>query len=361
MQGEYMKLCLSILCTLCCLYGKSAQAESDNLSAAAADVAGKKICDRLQNRFRGLQSKKENGEKAYSGTLWIHSCEVVYDDSQQDVMTLSLGINGWRWLDREKDVLGANYSTDEFARFEVDVDLTGEVITQYEPQSKRLALWFRPTKSPKVDFKASGDVDIDKESMWGSALAGAATLIGQSPDTIADEKLASKGEQRFTDKIAEGFSAAIDFCSGKVVSELGQPDEKTLLGKLDDEQSSGFKNVDLAPSTFLLFGPYGEQSPALNLVLRQDKSDNFQSKLVCVDDAIKLAKAYMAGNDRTPDVPSIDMVRDDAGNGDISLTGKNQTCPVVALFATDKSVKQHAAFTFKVQDNDGPKPLAVCN
>ena len=356
-----MKLCLLILCALCCLYGKSALAESDNLSAAAADVAGKKICDRLQHRFRGLQNKKENGKEAYIGTLWIHSCDVAYDESQQNTMTLSLGINGWRWLDREKDVLGADYSTDEFARFEVDVDLTGEVITQYEPQSKRLALWFRPFNSPEVDFKASGDVDIDKESMWGSALAGAATLVGQSPDTIADEKLAQKGEQRFMDKIAEGFSAAIDLCSGEVVSELGQPDQKKLLGKLDTKQTSDFKNVDLAPSTFLLFGPYGEQSPALNLVLRQDKSDNFQSKLLCVDDAVKLAKAYMAGSDRTPDVPSVEMIRKDTENRDISLTGKNQNCPVVAMFASDKNVKKHAAFKFKVRDNDDPQPLAVCN
>ena len=111
----------------------------------------------------------------------------------------------------------------------------------------------------------------------------------------------------------------------------------------------------------MLFGPYGEQSPALNLVLRQDSSDEFKSKLLCVDDAVKLAEAYMTGSDRTPDVPSIDIVRENTENGDISLTGKHQNCPVVAMFASDKNVKKHAAFKFKVQDNDHPQPLAVCN
>ena len=356
-----MKFVFSMLwITWICLYSQTAHAGSENLTAALTDVAGKKICDRLQNRFRGLQHQTKDKEKAYIGTLWIHSCQITYDNNQQDTMTLDLGIKGWRWLNKEKGVLGADFSTDEFARFGVDVALKGQVVASYEPGTKRLAFWFKPTQSPEVEFKASGDVDVDKESLWGTALAGAATLIGQSPDTQADEKLASKGEQRFTDKMSEGFSAAIDFCSGRVYSSLGQPDKNTLFNKLSEQQKSAYESVDLAPSTFLLFGPYGEQSQSLELLLKQEKSEEFRSRLVCVEDAVTLAKAYMEGTDRTPEVPGIDTIRESSTDGAVSVGNKSENCPVVVMFAADKSVKKNALFQFKVQRYDENKPLAVC-
>ncbi len=356
-----MKFIFSMLwITWVCFCSQTAHAESDNLNAALTDVAGKKICERLHNRFRGLQHQTKDKEKAYIGTLWIHSCQITYATNQQDTMTLNLGIKGWRWLNKETGVLGADFSTDEFARFGVDVALQGQVVASYEPDTKRLAFWFKPTQSPEVEFKATGDVDVDKESLWGAALAGAATLIGQSPDTQADQKLSNKGEQRFTDKLSEGFSAAIDFCSGRVYSELGQRDQKTLFNKLTEQQKSAYESVDLAPSTFLLFGPYGEQSQSLELLLKQEKPEEFRNRLVCVEDAVTLARAYMEGTDRTPDVPAIDIIQEKSTVGAVSLANKTENCPIVVMFATDKSVKKNALFQFKVQSYDENKPLAVC-
>ncbi|QJR82630.1 hypothetical protein CA267_018665 [Alteromonas pelagimontana] len=161
--------------------------ESEHLSAALVDIAGKRICDRLQNRYRGLKRDLPGGATAYSGTLWIHSCEVEYNEKQQDIITLLLGIEGWRWLYREKEKLGAEFKVSEFAQFQVDISLQGRVAAKYDPQAKRLAMWLKPTETPEVNFKASGDVDVEKEGMWGAVLAGAASLIGQSPDTLADE------------------------------------------------------------------------------------------------------------------------------------------------------------------------------
>ena len=343
------------------LLSMPASAQENNLSAALVDVAGAKICDRLENRFRGLQRENAQGEKVYSGTLWIHSCEVSYDSNDQDVMTLELGVKGWRWLEREKEKLGADFNVSEFARFQVDVGLTGRVKTHYDPDAKNFAFWFTPVKAPAVNFDASGDVDVDKEGAWGTVLAGAATLVGQSPDTLADEKLVDKGEQRFSKKMSDGFSAAIDFCSGRVVSELGQLEQTKLFSKLGETQKATYKQVDLDPSSFLLFGPYGEQSKLLDLQLKLDSPADFQNKLICMEDAVELAQAYMEGNDRTPEVPPIKLAQDGDNNGRVSLRNADKTCPVVALFSTDKSVKERASFEFKVRDYGDTKPLVKCD
>lgn len=342
------------------LFSVAAPGQESNLPAALADIAGSKICSRLENRFRGLQSENSQGEKVYSGTLWIHSCKVNYDEDNQDIMTLNLGVKGWRWLDREKEKLGADFNVSEFARFQVDVGLTGRVKYHYDPTSKNFALWFKPVKEPAVNFDASGDVDVDKEGMWGTVLAGAASMVGQSPDSMADEKLVETGAKRFSDKMENGFSAAIDFCSGYVVSKLGQIDQASLFSQLDKKQNAEYNQVDLVPSSFLLFGPYGEQSTLLDLRLKVNNNADFNNKLICMEDALNLAQAYMQGNDRTPEVPGIKLVKDN-DEGDVSLKNSDQTCPVVAMFSTDKSVKKKASFEFKVRDFSDPKPLMKCD
>ncbi len=342
------------------LFSVATPAQEDNLAAALVDVAGAKICDRLENRFRGLKRENAQGEQVYSGTLWIHSCSISHDSDDQNMMTLQLGVKGWRWLEREKEKLGADFNVSEFARFQVDVGLTGEVESYYDPEAKHFAFWFQPAEEPKVNFDASGDVDVDKEGMWGTVLAGAATMVGQSPDTLADEKLVEKGAQRFSEKMADGFSAAIDFCSGRVVSELGQMEQASLFSRLGQPQNANYKKVDLDPSSFLLFGPYGEQSELLDLRLRVTNPADFQNKLMCMEDAVKLATAYMKGTDRTPDVPGIKLAKDD-NQDEVSLRNSDQTCPVVAMFSTDKSVKKRASFEFKVRDYSEPKPLVKCD
>lgn len=342
------------------LFSLGTPAQDNNLSAALVDVAGAKICNRLTDSFRGIQRNNSQGERVYSGTLWIHACEVSYDSDNQDIMTLQLGFKGWRWLNREKEKLGADFSVSEFARFQVDVGLTGRVKSHYEPDANQFALWFKPVKAPQVNFEASGDVDVDKEGMWGTVLAGAATLLGQSPDTLADQKLVDQGEQQFTKKMAEGFSTAIDFCSGRSVSELGQIEKATLYSRLSSSQSASFKQVDLTPASFLLFGPYGEQSEMLDLQLRVANPADFQNKLICLEDAVQLAQAYMEGNNRTPDVPSIKLVKNDASEGEMSLRNETQTCPVVALFSTDKSLEKRTSLEFRVRDYSAPQPLMSC-
>ncbi|QPG05014.1 hypothetical protein IT774_12785 [Salinimonas marina] len=342
------------------LFSVTSPAQESNLPAALVDVAGARICDRLENRFRGLQRQNDQGEQVYSGTLWIHSCSVSHDDDDQDKMTLELGVKGWRWLERDKEKLGADFNVSEFARFQVEVGLTGQVKSYYDPAAKNFAFWFKPVEEPKVMFDASGDVDVDKEGLWGTVLAGAATMVGESPDTLADEKLVAKGAQKFSQKMADGFSAAIDFCSGRVVSELGQVEQARLFSRLKQPQKAKYKKVDLAPSSFLLFGPYGQQSEHLDLSLQVDNPADFQNKLMCMEDAVTLANAYMKGNDRTPDVPGIKLVKDD-NTEEVSLRNSDQTCPVVAMFSTDKSVKKRASFAFKVRDHSEPKPLMKCN
>lgn len=358
---EDMRSALAALATIC-LGGLSTPslAQQHNLSAAVADFAGAKICDRLKNRFRGLQRTNAQGDKVYSGTLWIHACEVTYDPNDQNVMTLDLGIKGWRWLEREKEKLGASFNVDEFVRFEINTELTGRTRPFYAPEDKKLAFWFTPVEPPEVNFKSVGDVDVDKEGMWGVALAGAATLIGESPDTVADQKLVDKAEQRFSQKMSDGFSAAIDLCSGRIVSALGQLDQATLFTKLDSQQNTSFKQVELAPSSFLLFGPYGEQSQSLDLELQLGKATHVQHRLICAKDAIQLAQAYMKGNNRTPEVPELDLVKENIDGGKVSMQSGAQSCPVVTMLSTDDTVAERSAFKYKVVGFDDPQPLLQC-
>lgn len=357
-----MKGAIAILGSVCLSwFSMSALGQENNLSAAVTDFAGAKICERLENRFRGLQRKNAQGDKVYSGTLWIHACEVTYDPNDQNVMTLKLGVRGWRWLEREKEKLGASFDVDEFVRFEVNTALTGRTKSFYAPEDKKLAFWFTPVEPPQVDFKSAGDVDVDKEGMWGTVLAGAATLVGESPDTVADQKLVDKAEQRFRKKMADGFSTAIDLCSGRIVSALGQLDQATLFTKLDGQQNTSFKQVELAPSSFLLFGPYGEQSQSLDLELQLGKATHVQHRLVCAKDAIQLAQAYMKGNNRTPEVPELELVKENVDGGKVSLQSGAQACPVVTMLSTDDSVAERSAFKYKVVGFDDPQPLMRCD
>ncbi|QJR82628.1 hypothetical protein CA267_018655 [Alteromonas pelagimontana] len=88
---------------------------------------------------------------------------------------------------------------------------------------------------------------------------------------------------------------------------------------------------------------------------------NFQNKLICLDDAIRLTKTYMEGDKRTPEVPGLGLAQADDSKGEVTLRNDQQTCPVVAMFAMDASVKEDALFEFRVRDYSEPTPLMHCD
>ncbi|NMH60283.1 hypothetical protein [Alteromonas ponticola] len=341
------------------LASSSAFAQPDNLSAALTDIAAAKICERLQDRFRGLRGQKVNGESHYTGTLWIHSCKVREHQKQHNVSTMHLGVKGWRWIDREKHKLGAGFNVHDYARFAVDVELTGALSAAYTPAEKKLAIWFQPDGKPKVNFNNIDNIEVEKEGPWASILSGAGALIGNDAEALASEKIASVGEERFTQTLSEGFSASVDFCTGRVHSELGQIEKTTLFSKLEQKQKNEFKSVKLEPLSFLLFGPYGERSSMLDLQIEMKNPATFSHKLICMDDAIKLADAYMKGDGSFPAVNDQQLALKKGEQQD-SLRNANQTCPVVAMFATDESVEQSKYFKFRVRDYNDASPLIQC-
>jgi len=364
-HGIFKHVSLTLLILLLAVFNTRALAAGNtkpsDADAMLRDIAVSKICAQLNNRFREIQGVDMQGNSVVSGTLWISDCNAKTSKLEADKLALSLQMQGWRWLNRSNSKLGATFDVNEIVRFTVDVAIDGEIDSEYSTVDKILYASYKPSKEVEIDFKVAGNVDVDKDSIWSSVVSGAATMVGQSPESIANQRFDKIGEQRFKQKLDDGVSMAYNMCSGERVVELRQVNTTQLKQKLASNQQDAYKDVALPPTTLLLFGPYKDSKDNIEIVLNQQEDDALDTFFICQEEAVKVANEYMRGSSESPTVPNMFMQKLDAKYKDLPDKNVEPKCPVIALVKAKSSKDSVIDFKFKVQSSFDKTALLDCD
>lgn len=322
-------------------------AEAHDLRLMMAELAAARACKRLEGTFRPLTGSGEGGPVA--GALWIEDCRDTETDTR---VRLELSGRGWLWLARHKEKAGADFSLSQYARFRVSVTLQGTIDAAYAAREHIATVWFTPSGPPEVTFEPIGQLEVDSEGLWSSVVSGLASAFGRSPEQRARGKLATRGEQRFQGRFAEGIAATVDLCSGRVETGLGHPPQGQML-----EAGTSDMPVEavLHPQGLLLSGPHEPSGGPLTFAIDVAEGGRVRAQLVCQDQAAALADAFLAGKK----LPEVEALAAEVVAGRAELQTRGRGCPVV--LATRPAASAPVRFRIRRPSaTSSREPLATC-
>lgn len=337
--------------------GSGAQTGNDpNFMAALTDVATSRACERLENQFRSLESDGRDGQPSVTGTLWIKECQTGSVDGDPREMALSINAEGWRWLYREKEKLGAEFEVSDYARFDVAVDVAGQLDAVYDPRAKVMGLWFLPKGEPQVRFSQVGDIEVDEEGLWASALGGVASVFMHSPEKLTTETFQQLGRKKINQKLAEGLSAAVDFCTGQTFTQLAKLSKEQLISSVEQKPASETRHVQMHPDGLVIAGPFSAESETLQIKINGTSANQLRAQLVCQDSAERLAGAFM----KNESLPDVRVLATNEGGSLLTVDAAPGNCPIVLITRPSGKSERPFNFSYRVTEQRTMKPIADC-
>jgi len=291
-------------------------AQDSALRVLIAEVASARACDMMRGQFRPLRAQERPG--VVTGVLWVRGCRVTHEGKR---VTIDLSGDGWQFADKQMKKAGGTFALRQYVKFVVHSRIRGALDVSYSPRTHVLSLWFSPAAPPEVDFRPIGDLDVDRESAWASIVGGIGSLLGQSPESVAEKQADKEGTGEMGKQFARGLSVTVQMCTGVARFGLGRPDSGRMMAPEVGESTR--VPAELHPGGLLLFGPYpaarGFTMPA------QTSGGAARIELMCADDAEGLARAYAEGGV----MPPRKLLAASEVRGKAVVKVKRQRCPVV--------------------------------
>ncbi|MCW8195602.1 hypothetical protein F6455_12460 [Proteobacteria bacterium 005FR1] len=343
--GRCLTACAAMLFGGVVAAQQASESTDRNLQLAVAQLTGMFICERIRGNFRTLMSKGRDKEERASGTMWIRECSAEVNGKQ---LALTLGGQGWRYIYRQKERAAAEFEVSQYETFEVDVQVEGEINARYQPDTETFTLWFNPVMQPQVDFKPMGEVEVESEGLWSSVVGGIASAVMQSPESVAYEQFRSMGRKRFEERFAKGYTAELNFCTGRLhtgfgVEDAGQPAANEPA--TDGEATGDWVQAIMHPEGFILDGPEDVDPGKFEVVVESDVP--VQASLVCDRQADRLARSYL----ETRELPNVPVLQSAIVKGSERLrVGEDVHCPVtLALRPANELDERIFGFRYKVK------------
>lgn len=320
-------------------------AEAQDLRALLAAVAASRACERLEGQFRPLEGRGDT--KAATGVLWLERCRARADGADVD---LALSGRAWQWVDKQTETVEATFSVDQYVRFEAQVRVRGTMDAAYAEGSHVATIWFTPEEPPTVDVTPIGDVSVDEEGAWAEVVGAAASLFGSGPEARAEDTVEEAASTGLRERLGKGFAATIDLCTGRVATGLGHPEAGEML---ETSSAREWSPALLHPRGLLLDGPH----PAGTRVELEAEAGAVDARLVCAEDAARLAQAFLAGEQ----LPAVDgLARARLERGTEALAAEDASCEVV--LATAPGGDGEARYRVRFEEPGGdPEPIADCD
>lgn len=290
-------------------------AGDEDLRVMLAQLAEGRGCDAVKGQFRALRDKAR--PDVVTGVLWIRGCRML---RRGTAITLELAAHGWQRLERAQDKAGATFEVAQDVRFAAEVTMPGAIDVAYEPDTHVASLWFSPTRTPQVRFSPIQDIAVEEQGAWAETVGALGTLVGQSPESKAEDQAKREGRGEMTTQLANGLGATFDLCTGLVRVDLG----RTAKGKMYAAGVGESKKapVELHASGLQVFGPYPAPE-GMNAHVEVEQG-TVRAALMCRAEAEKLATAYVDGVE-LPEVKPL-VVKDIDGETTLHI-GKSR-CPV---------------------------------
>lgn len=268
----------------------------DDVRVLLTDVAAAKGCGRLAGRIFSLSDEQGawSGEEGAPdiGNLWIQECEIHKTAAKE--LELTVGGEGWRWLSRSNSKLGAEFKIDQMLKFRFTAKAHGTVDLAYNHDRHILTLWLVPLAPIDVEFALDRNVDVKEETLWSILMGRAAAWTGASPEERAEQTIQSTFIHKFQQKIAHGFTAVLDLCTGKRYLKFGTFEAGKIpeAPRPEGEKITPGKLGRLYPGGLLLAGPQKTTKP-FTVELEHLEGGSFDARLLCRKDAAELASAYL--------------------------------------------------------------------
>lgn len=324
-------------------------AEGDkDMRALVNDLIAGKACDQIKHRFTGLRDVKR--PTTLAGTMWLRECQIENEGSH---LAMQVAGSGWEWIDQTQKKAGGTFVVKQYVKFDVTVKLAGTIDLAYDPKVHIASLWYTPTAVADVKFKPRNEIEVDTDGAWSSILGGAGSLIGQSPDQLADETASKKGATAIQMANAKGLSVAVDLCTNTVRMSA----ERLPKGKMPKPSIGESERIDAEVQNFgvLLFGPY----PATTgMTLAVDvHGGSAQMYLACVDQAEVVAAAFL---DNKPN--NAKPLAGEVISGKATLRAPKEKCPVVVVVRSIQPTPVSLTFVRPAAETTASKggPLLHC-
>lgn len=315
--------------------------EDDDIQDMLVAIAGHKACDRIAGDFTGLSAS--GSKRLRTGRFWIERCE---EKREGDGVKLAIGGRGWRWIDKQSEKLGATFEVSQYVPMKVDVTMVASVDRAYAKQNHILHLWLSPTDRVSAKVTPLGKVDANAQGPWGTILGAAATVVGKDPDDKAAKKVQKKGSRKFSSKLSDGYSVALDLCTGQRYKDVGRFAEGKLPERpfpADGRVWIENERVRVYPGGLDISGPFKTKKKLMAAVeLQEGKS--LDARLVCDSDAAKLAEAFIEGKK----LPKVDaLAKEHVVNGTAkTLEASTEKCSVMLVTTLGAAAKEPVTYRY---------------
>ena len=280
---------------------------ADELSELLAELLAPRISAQVRGTFIGLPGEVSNdgpagGRDPSVGRWWIRECS---SDVRQGQLHISIGGNGWTWLDRES----TGFRVRQYLRFDASAELTASLHVGYDARARIATIWLRPAPGVAAQVQPRGLVRAEATGVFSSILGGILDLTGSSASDRARAQAAEEGSQRLRERMQVGFTVTyqldaeqMDFMLGAL--ERGQIPERPWpngeIPWLYNQRSSVW------PGGLDVLGPIGPSAGDVTLDVELEEGEGATLRRVCQDDLGRFLDAAMTSSPAQP--PSGDSV-----------------------------------------------------
>lgn len=191
----------------------------EEVRALVTEALTPQLCPRLLGSFLGLPGEG-TAEGPAAGTLpsagrwWIRQCSARVVDGR---MELSLGGNGWLWVDRQSD----GFRVRQYLLFDASAAFSADVTVGYDRERRVASLWMTPRNGVSASITPRGTVSASPTGFFSRLLGGVAAVTGTSVDERARQQAGELGSRQLRERLGVGFTMTVALDSHQVDFMVG--------------------------------------------------------------------------------------------------------------------------------------------
>ncbi len=292
--------------------GASAEADAGGASgdeevrALVTEALTPQLCPRLLGSFLGLPGEG-TAEGPAAGTLpsagrwWIRQCTARVVDGR---MQLTLGGNGWLWVDRQSD----GFRVRQYLLFDASASFGADVTVGYDRARRVASLWMTPRDGVAANITPRGTVSASPTGFFSRLLGGVAAVTGTSVDERARQQAGELGSRQLRERLGVGFTMTValdtrqvDFMVGAL--RRGQVPERPFPAAANGPWVVNQRST-VWPGGLDVVGPFDPVSDGrLGLDIALEEGDGAVVTAVCAETLGRYLDARFRDPDATPEPP----------------------------------------------------------
>jgi hypothetical protein len=251
------------------------------------------------------------GAGALAGRWWIRTCASAVHGQK---LSLRLQGPGWYFVDQN----GPDLSLHQQVPFNLAIEVDGRL--DADLSEGVLSLWLLPDREPRIELRASSDLDVRAASAWGAFLRWMPLIPVR---TMAAERFTDAAVSALRIQLRDGATATYDFGSGQQDAALGRLAVGQTPERAFHDRTPWLVNdrLQLDDAAVHVMGPIAPGPTRLDVDVQQGAGLTYRA--VCDHNLDENYAALAAG--RANDIPDRDVV----ANGTVTGPGAHTTDFVV--------------------------------